>query len=431
MAPTRVIPRAAIRTILRPNGSVLMGAPSSRSTSAFPWVGLLTLSALIFTTVTSEFLPTGLLPDIAAEFDVSEAQVGFLVTIFAASVVVSAAPLAAVTRRFARKPLILIVLGVFVLANVLAAIAPTYAVLVIARVLGGLAHGLFWAVVGAYSAHLVPRSQLGRAVAVTSAGATAAFVLGVPVGTAIGHVVGWRLAFVALAGIMVILALMTVRFLPSVQHLDPLRTGEIAMPLRKDKTIPAIVVVCVTVALVITAHNTFSTYVVPFLIGPGAIDPDSVAAMLFLYGGGGAVGLVLAGAVTDRYPRAGLVIAITLVIVSALVIGLLAHMTPVLIGAVLLWGIAFGGIPTMFQARILKSSSKRMRDIASAYLTTSFNAAIGGGALIGGLLLTTGGVGSLPFFYAAGLVFAIGFSVTADAWLRRREAPHAVSQPAS
>ena len=414
-----------------------MSSPGTASTPAFsdpksfPWVGLLTLSALIFTTVTSEFLPTGLLPDIAAEFDVSEAQVGFLVTIFAASVVVSAAPLAAVTRRFARKPLILIVLGVFVLANVLAAIAPTYAVLVVARVLGGLAHGLFWAVVGAYSAHLVPRSQLGRAVAVTSAGATAAFVLGVPVGTAIGHVVGWRLAFIALAGIMVILALMTVRFLPSVQHIDPLRTGEIAMPLRKDKTIPAIVVVCITVALVITAHNTFSTYVVPFLIGPGAIDPDSVAAMLFLYGGGGAVGLVLAGAVTDRYPRAGLVIAITLVIVSALVIGLLAHVTPVLIGAVLLWGIAFGGIPTMFQARILKSSSKRMRDIASAYLTTSFNAAIGGGALIGGLLLTTGGVGSLPFFYAAGLVLAIGFSVTADAWLRRREAPYAVSQPAS
>ena len=401
-----------------------MNAPSTSTRTGFPWVGLLTLSALIFTTVTSEFLPTGLLPDMAAEFAVSEAQVGFLVTIFAASVVVSAAPLAAVTRRFARKPLLLIVLGVFVLANVLAAIAPTYEVLVGARVLGGLAHGLFWAVVGAYSAHLVPRSQLGRAVAVTSAGATAAFVLGVPVGTAIGHVVGWRLAFIALAGIMVILALMTVRFLPSVQHLDPLRTGEIAIPLRRDKTIPAIVVICITVVLVITAHNTFSTYVVPFLIGPGAIDPDSVAAMLFLYGGGGAVGLVLAGAITDRYPRAGLVIAITLVIVCALVIGLLAHVTPVLIGAVLLWGIAFGGIPTMFQARILRTSSKRMRDIAAAYLTTSFNVAIGGGAFIGGLLLTTAGVGALPFFYAAGLVLAIGFSIAADAWLRRREVPH-------
>lgn len=398
-----------------------MGTPSSRSTSAFPWVGLLTLSALVFTTVTSEFLPTGLLPDIAAEFEVSEAQVGFLVTIFAASVVVSAAPLATLTRRFARKPLILVVLGVFVLANVLAAIAPTYAVLVIARVLGGLTHGLFWAVVGAYSAHLVPRNQIGRAVAITSAGGTAAFVLGVPVGTAIGHLVGWRLAFIALAFIMVILAIMTVRFLPPVQHLDPLKTGEIALPMRKDKTIPAIIVICITVALVITSHNIFSTYVVPFLIGPGGIDPSSVAGLLFLYGGGGAIGLVLAGAITDRYPRSGLVIATTVVIVSVLVIGLLPNVTPVLIGAVLVWGIAFGGIPTMFHARMLKTASKRVRDLAAAYLTTSFNAAIGGGALIGGLLLTSTGVGVLPFVNAAGLVLAMVFSLLADAWLRRRE----------
>lgn len=387
-------------------------------------MGLLTLSALIFTTVTSEFLPTGLLPDIAAEFEVSEAQVGFLVTIFAASVVISAAPLAALTRNYPRKPLVLIVLGVFVLANILAAIAPNYAVLVVARVLGGLTHGLFWAVVGAYSAHLVPRNQIGRAVAITSAGGTAAFVLGVPVGTAIGHVVGWRLAFIALAFIMVILALMTVRFLPAVQHLDPLKTGEIALPLRKDKTIPVIIVVCITVALVIASHNIFSTYIVPFLIGPGSIDPSAVAGLLFLYGGGGAIGLVLAGAITDRYPRAGLLIATTVVIAAVLVIGLLPHVTPVLIGAVLVWGIAFGGIPTMFQARMLKSASKRMRDISAAYLTTSFNAAIGGGALIGGLLLTGSGVGILPFVNAGGLVLAMVFSVLADAWLRRRDAPH-------
>lgn len=387
-------------------------------------MGLLTLSALIFTTVTSEFLPTGLLPDIAAEFEVSEAQVGFLVTIFAASVVISAAPLAALTRNYPRKPLVLIVLGVFVLANILAAIAPNYAVLVVARVLGGLTHGLFWAVVGAYSAHLVPRNQIGRAVAITSAGGTAAFVLGVPVGTAIGHVVGWRLAFIALAFIMVILALMTVRFLPAVQHLDPLKTGEIALPMRKDKTIPVIIVVCITVALVIASHNIFSTYIVPFLIGPGSIDPSAVAGLLFLYGGGGAIGLVLAGAITDRYPRAGLLIATTVVIAAVLVIGLLPHVTPVLIGAVLVWGIAFGGIPTMFQARMLKSASKRMRDISAAYLTTSFNAAIGGGALIGGLLLTGSGVGILPFVNAGGLVLAMVFSVLADAWLRRRDAPH-------
>jgi len=133
---------------------------------------------------------------------------------------------------------------------------------------------------------------------------------------------------------------------------------------------------------------------------------------------------VLAGAITDRYPRAGLLIATSVVLVAVLVIGLLPHITPVLIGAVLIWGIAFGGLPTMFQTRMLKSASKRMRDISAAYLTTSFNLAIGGGALIGGLLLTTSGVGILPFVYAGGLVIAMVFSLLADAWLRRREEPH-------
>ncbi|MEQ1736159.1 MAG: MFS transporter, partial [Rhodoglobus sp.] len=187
-------PAGGERTHIIERSSVLMDA--QRTTTPFPWVGLFTLSALIFLTVTSEFLPTGLLPEIASELDVSQAQGGLLITIFAGTVVVSTTPLAALTRRFQRKPLLLVVLLVFILANVFAAIAPSYVFLMLARVLGGLAHGLFWAVVGAYAGHLVPKNMLGRAVAITSGGGTAAFVLGVPVGTAIGHAIGWRSAFV-------------------------------------------------------------------------------------------------------------------------------------------------------------------------------------------------------------------------------------------
>ncbi len=420
-------PAGGERTTPPPNGIVLMSAPTSLSNSSpFPWVGLFTLSALLFVTGTSEFLPTGLLPDIARDLDVTESQVGFLMTVFAASVVISAAPLASLTRRLPRKPLILAVLGVFVLANLLAAIAPNYGSLVVARVLGGLSHGLFWAVVGAYSGHLVPRSQLGRAVAITSAGGTAAFVLGVPVGTAIGHIVGWRLTFVALAAIMVLLAVVTVRFLPPVQHIDLPRTGEIPLPLRKDASIPGIVVISLTVIVLIVGQNILATYVTPFLIGPGSVDRGAVAGVLFLYGLGGAVGLVLASTISERFPRGGLVGVVGVVALSVLVMGLFSQLAPVLIAAVLVWGIAFGAIPTMLQARMLRTASKRMRDMASAYLTTSFNIAIAGGALIGGLLLGTAGVTVLPFATVSVLILAVAFSVAADAWLRRREARRAV-----
>nr|MDQ2697664.1 MFS transporter [Actinomycetota bacterium] len=156
------------------------------SRAQFPWVALIVIAATIFVSVTSEFLPTGILPDIAAELDVTESQVGFLVTLFAGTVVLSAAPLAILTRRFSRKGLVVVVMVLFLLSNVAAGLAPNYELLAAARVLGGLAHGLFWAIMGAYAAHLVPKKQLGRAVAITSSGATAAFVLGVPLGTALG-----------------------------------------------------------------------------------------------------------------------------------------------------------------------------------------------------------------------------------------------------
>ena len=146
-------------------------AVAARNSKSFPWVALIVIAATIFVSVTSEFLPTGILPDIAAELDVSESKVGFLVTIFAGTVVVSAAPLAILTRRYSRKSLVIVVMVLFLLSNVAAGVAPTYELLAAARVLGGLAHGLFWAIMGAYAAHLVPKKQLGRAVAITSSGA--------------------------------------------------------------------------------------------------------------------------------------------------------------------------------------------------------------------------------------------------------------------
>ncbi|MCU1441190.1 MAG: transporter [Rhodoglobus sp.] len=396
----------------------------TRVDQPFPWVGLFTLSALIFTSVTSEFLPTGLLPDMARELQVSESQIGLLVTLFAGTVVVTAAPLTALTRNHSRKALVMIALLVFVFGSVLAAIAPTYEVLAVARIIGGLAHGLFWAVVGAYTAHLVPADRIGRAVAITSSGATAAFVLGVPLGTALGHALGWRLAFAVIGGIIVVLMVVAARFLPAVQHIEVLATGEIAIPLRKDRSIPGIVVVCVVVLLVIVGHNIFYTYIASFLISPVGFDAGAVAVMLLVYGGAGAFGLVLAGMLTDRFPRSALIVAVGGVALAVLVIGLFPATPWVVVVMFVLWGAAFGGAPAMLQSRMLHTASPRMRDTASAYLTTSFNVGIGGGALIGGILLDRSDITVLPFVDVAVLVLAIVVAIIGDAWLRRHDAAH-------
>jgi predicted MFS family arabinose efflux permease len=391
--------------------------------SPFPLFRLLVISGAIFVVVTSEFLPTGLLPDMARELDVSLSRIGFLVTIFAVTVVVTAVPLTSLTTRFPRKPLMIVLLGVFAVAMVLGALSPTYEVLVASRILAGSAHGLFWSVTAPYASRLVPRAQLARAISVTAAGGTAAFIFGVPLGTALGHALGWRLAFAVVGGVVLLFLALVVLFLPPVQHLVPLATGEILVPARQDRTIPSIAIVCVTVAVLITGQNTLSTYIVPWLTDVGTISPDAVSAVLLVNGAAGAVGLVIAGLVGDRWPRAALALLLTGVILS--VSGLATFgpgSVPATIAGGVAWGVFFGGIPSLIQARMLQSASLRLRDTASAWLTISFNLAIAGGALVGGVVLDQLGVAALPWVLVGGVVVTLAFVLSTDAARIRRAA---------
>ena len=400
-----------------------MTAPIPTTTTApFPWIGLLTLAGAIFVSVTSEFLPTGLLPEMAADLDVRLSTVGLLVTVFAATVVIATTPLAALTRRYSRKSLLVFVLLVIATANVLAAAAPTYEILVGARILGGLAHGLFWAVVAAYSAHLVPKHQLGKAIAITAGGGSAAFVLGVPVGTALGHQLGWRAAFLIIGAIVVVLTLVVLKFLPPVNHHVTLKTGEIALPLRKDKSLRGVIVLCVVILVMLTGHNLFYTYISPWLMDVAGFPEDSIAFLLFLFGGSGALGLVLAGLVGDRFPRRGFVAASAIAMVAVVVLIIGSGSQIVVVAAFVVWGIAFGGIPAMLQTRMLHTASFRMRDLAAALQTTAFNIGIGAGALFGGILLDGVGIESLPIVDLVLFGAAIVISVVIDLWRHSRAA---------
>lgn len=385
----------------------------------FPLFPLLVLAGAIFASVSSEFLPTGLLPDIAAELKVSESQVGLLVTVFALTVVVSAAPLAALTHRFSRKPLMVAMLVVLAIATVLAAISPNYAFLAGARVLGGLAHGLFWSVTGPYAARIVPRHQLSRAIAVTAAGGSAAFVLGVPLGTALGHAFGWRVGFLVLAGVILVFLALTVVALPPVSHKVPLATGEIPLPLRHDNTVPAVVIVSVSIILFNLGQNSFYTYIVPWSIQVPGIPPGGVSALLFGYGAAGAVGLLLAGLFGDRFPR-GSMMAMALALLGAIAVlgaGGDTMPLPVVIATMMIWGVAFGGILPLLQTRMMHSASLRVRDVAASWTTISFNFSIGAGAFIGGVLLDRFGIAVLPWAQFAVMLAGVVFVIVTD---RRR-----------
>jgi len=388
-----------------------MSAPSG---DRFPLFRLLVLAGAIFVSVSSEFLPTGLLPDIAADLNVSESRVGLLVTVFALTVVVSTAPLTLLTRKLSRKWLLVTMLAVFALSNVLAAFAETYEVLAIARIVGGLAHGLFWAVATPYTALLVPSQQLARAVAVTTAGGSFAFILGVPFTAAVGHALGWRAAFLVMAALVVAFTVLAAFLLPAREHRRaPVPPGAAAPP--PDRSWLALGIVALTVLIVAVGHNTFYTYIAPWTIEVAGVPDDLVSIVLLFYGVAGAVGLLIAAVFGDRHPRLTVNLMIVAVVATIVLTATTGRGLVLAIIVMALWSLAFGGLPSLFHTRSLHATSGRIRDLAGAAITTAFNAAIGGGALIGGIVFDGLGVAAVPwvaaFIVAAGLAFVLATDV--------------------
>lgn len=375
----------------------------------FPWIGLIALSATVFLSISSEMIPTGLLPEMSASLGVTPSQIGLLVTVFAFTVVITSAPLTALTARVPRHALMVTILLVLGLSNLLTAVAPTYELVVATRVLGGLAHGLFWAMVPAYSAHLVDREHLARAVSITLAGGTVALVLGVPLGTALGQAVGWRWAFAAIAGALFLGVLAVLRWLPPVERDTSVHPDAAS---RRDPSILGVALLCVAVAVVMVGNYTLYTFIAPYLIDEIGVPPEYLSLVLFGYGIAGALGLVLTGTVFAKHTGSGLVIALA---ATAGAVGLVAVATPVLwvsLAGVVFWGLAFGLVPPLLQTRLLHTASARIRDTASAFYTTAFNVGIGGGALLGALLLDWRGLSALPvanvILVLVGLVLVLG-----------------------
>lgn len=419
-----------------------MASPRTHAVSAkFPYFALITLAIAVFLSVTLEMLPTGLLPQMSAELGVTESQIGLTVSIFAFTVVLTSTWLVALTRRVPRHALVVGVLLVLAASGILSALSVNYALLVISRILGGLAHGVFWSVVGAYTAYLVPKEQLGRAVSITLGGGSLAFVLGVPLGTALGAAVGWRLSFAVLAGLTIVGTVFVYRFIPRVDHLSATsivhtETGSIAIltaeahaeaasqePPRRDHSVTAVVFVCVITAITMIGQYTFYTFIAPYLIQRVGLGESGVSPALFAYGAAGAISLVVVGLWLGKRPRFGLMLSLILVLVPVLVLATVPTLVPVSLVAFFVWGLAMGNLPPLLQTRMLHAAPARIRDTASAFYTSAFNVGIGGGALVGSLVLGAYGLDALPWVFAGILTLSIALVIVSDALLRRSVTP--------
>ncbi|MFC9920084.1 MFS transporter [Agromyces binzhouensis] len=396
----------------------ITSSPRAGATGAMPWRALLALAAAVFLSITIEMLPTGLLPEMSADLGVGAPLVGLLVSVFAFTVVVTSTPLTALLKRMPRRTLITIVLVVLGLSTAASALVPEYGQLVAFRIVGGVAHGLFWALVGAYPARLVGERHLGRAVSVVLGGGTLALIAGVPLATALGQAVGWRWAFGVIAALTLAGAVVVRAVLPADASTAPSReaaergadataTASTATAiLAGRRSMRGVVAVSVVTAVVMIGQYAALTYVAPLLTDVVGASSAAVAPLLFASGLAGAAGLLVAGSPIARDSVRALVGAMLLLAVALLVIAAEPGLWPAII-AYTVWGFAFGAIPPLLQTRLLQAAPPERRDAASALYTTAFNVGIGGGALVGAVLFDAVGVGAVPVAYAVLLVVAM------------------------
>jgi MFS transporter, DHA1 family, inner membrane transport protein len=373
----------------------------------------LTLSTFVF--ITAETLPIGLLPQIARGLDATLPSVGLLVTAYAGTVVLATIPLTRATERIPRRLLMSIVLAVFVLGTVASAEAPTYAVLLVARMLTALAHSVFWAIVVPIAASLAAPEVRGRAVSTVYAGGSVATVLGVPFATWIGQAVDWRAAFLGTGAVGAAAFAIVLGALPRSRGART-RAAQGSSPDRRRY----LLLVLATV-LTATGALTAFTYVNPFLTEVGGVQEGSVGGVLLIRGAAGLIAVLAVGRIVDRFPRATVPAALG-VHALGMVLLTLAGPVPVLaiVGSVLT-SAGFSAFSAALGALVLVVAPGSV-DVATAGTSTAFNVGIAAGAFVGGAALPTLGLAGIPLvglvLAGAGLVV-----VVADSRLRRVAAP--------
>ncbi|GAB2457229.1 MFS transporter [Jatrophihabitans fulvus] len=396
---------------------------AGRTGRTLPLWPLVALAMGSFAFVTAETLPVGLLPQIADGLDVSEARVGLLLTTYAAVAAVTTIPLTALTVGFRRDRLIAGCLAVFALAQVLAAVAPTFEVLTAARLIAAPVHGIFWAVVAPVAARLAPAHLAGRATSLVFVGSSIALVAGVPLGTALGQATTWRVAFAVLGGLGALAAVAVLVRLPRLDPVDENRATatriRAAVAAVADRGVAR---VCLVTVVVVIGHFAAYTYIAPLVERAGGLDGFALSALLLGFGVMGLAGTITVGRVVDRHP--GPVLA-GFVAVAAVSVAVLATTSgpAVTVVAALLWGIGFSAVPVSLQSAILRVAPQG-QDTASAVYVVAFQIGIGGGAFLGERIVGAGGLGVVPLVAAGTALAATVLVITS-----RRVFPVRIEQP--
>lgn len=378
-------------------------------------IALLALTLSAFAIGTTEFVIVGLIPTIASDLAVSLPSAGLLVSLYALGVAVGAPLLTALTGKVPRKLLLLSLMVLFTAGNLLAWQAPGYESLILARIVTGLAHGVFFSIGSTIATSLVSKEKAASAIAIMFTGLTVALVTGVPLGTFIGQQLGWRETFLAVSLLGVIAFIGSLLFVPrDIQHSKPASIVQQLAVLKQ----PRLLLVYAMTAVGYGGTFIAFTFLAPILQEISGFGEGAVSLVLLVYGVSVAVGNIWGGKLADRRgPISALKLIFTLLAAVLLALTFTAANPWLALATVLLWGaVAFGNVPGLqvYVVRQAEHYTPNAVDVASGLNIAAFNLGIAGGAWLGGHivaslgLIHTAWIGSLVVLGALALTFWSG-----------------------
>jgi predicted MFS family arabinose efflux permease len=371
-------------------------------------LALLALTLSAFAIGTTEFVIVGLIPTMASDLNVSLPSAGLLVSLYALGVAIGAPVLTALTGKWNRKHVLLTVMSLFVMGNLLAWQAPGYHTLIVARILTGLAHGVFFSIGSTIATGLVPKEKAASAIAIMFTGLTVALVTGVPLGTYIGQTFGWPSTFLIVALLGLIALIGSALLVP--KNLKQPIAAKLSSQL-KVLTHPRLLLVYAITALGYGGTFTAFTFLAPILQQETGFSPNSISLIMLVYGVSVAVGNICGGKMADRM---GPIKALTIIFAGLATILVVFNVTAVhpiaAVATILVWGaFAFGNVPGL-QVYVVKLAEKFTPDavdVASGLNIAAFNVGIALGSWGGGVIVSEMGLMHTPWIGAVIVLVAL------------------------
>ena len=390
------------------NTTALPAAASPALADRLPVSALLALAMTGFICIITETLPAGLLPQISAGLDISQAMAGQMVTAYALGSLLAAIPLTIATRGWRRRTVLLLTIIGFLVFNTVTALSSHYWLTLAARFLAGMAAGLAWSLLAGYARRMVAPQQQGRALALAMAGTPVALSLGVPLGTLIGSLTGWRMAFWIISALTVVLLAWVLAKVPDY----PGQSAHERMPLRKVFVTPGVRPVLAVVITWMLAHNILYTYIAPFVAPAGLAA--RVDLVLLVFGGAALAGIWITGKLVERHLRATVLASLAAFLLTAVMLGLASHIPAVIYLGMLVWGLSFGGAATLLQTALADTAGSGA-DVALSMNVVAWNGAIAAAGVAGGTLLDAWGAQAFPWAMVILLLLAMVIAWSARA----------------